>query len=65
MIGDTAHLSAAVFDRHDSAMDDAAVFWSSGDTNVAEFSAEGVVSARGSGTTNIAAGPAPPWPGRA
>ena len=54
-IGQTAQLTAQVFDQNDNVMTGAAVTWSSGNTGVASVSTAGLITAIKSGTTRITA----------
>ena len=53
--GDTATLSATVIDAEGEIVDDAEVTWKSADTRVARVGTTGLVSARGSGVTDVTA----------
>ncbi|MCY3943967.1 MAG: Ig-like domain-containing protein, partial [Gemmatimonadetes bacterium] len=53
--GDTATLSATVFDAEGEVVEDAEVTWKSGDTRVARVGTTGLVSARASGLTDVTA----------
>lgn len=54
-IGDSVRLTAAPFDANDNPVEDATVTWSSEDDAVATVDSEGLVTAAGNGTANIAA----------
>ena len=54
-VGDTIHLAAVVLDRNEHPMVDALVEWSSSDETVVTVSKEGVVTAVGAGSAQVAA----------
>jgi hypothetical protein len=54
-LGDTRQLTPSVTDQRGDLLDDAVVTWSSGDAAVASVSSSGLVTAEGSGSTEVTA----------
>jgi hypothetical protein len=54
-LGDTRQLTPSVTDQQGDPLDDASVTWSSGDAAVATVSSSGLVTAQGSGSTEVTA----------